>query len=594
MCKSHYFFKPRVIEETYQHGFHGYRTLIVGASLPCYPEQYYCTIKDICKHDTSLCDKICPPYANFEDREYYCLSNSNEIEIQSYIEGSSHSHLFDKICRYMTGTCETEDDKKNFWNKVAFTNYHQNIYVAPWNYTNLPSYVEDTEKNFKAFLEVLEKWEPEIIYFYKGVKDIILKRCIDGLEEIKCLSTEKEIGLCPFIYKISPKDKPKNIIQELKKHFSSIDYLEGTILHALFKARRYTSFNLEHEYEISNEMILFVEKYAWDINLYKYLVNQIEEELGLDMVINYIKEKVITNNMKIASTFGINSVDCDPIIGYTPSELSLFSIQKHKTLQEIVDYDLVLYYFDENTPKKKIRETFTQTCNKNQIIGIILKLEDLNLYEDKLLETERIKEIHCIGNKFLYLNIKNIGFPFNSISIFPNVKNGFQNVQSVNLNNLKNKGIKNFINNCSKYPELIEKYSNLLDKLEENGWIETNNGKYKVVEKKLKICSKTIKKYIEKYEKLKIRSEAIKKYIEKYEKDKEICKKASKGGVYLWLAQKGKATYDDIKEIFIYEERPIKDCINDYRRACNKADISKGEGEELNELLANYFAESIK
>lgn len=580
MCKHYYFFKPRVIEETYQQGFHGYRTLIVGASLPCYPEQYNCTIKEICKHDTSLCNKKCPPYTNFEDKEYYCLSNSNEIEIQSYIEGSSHSHLFDRICRYMAGTCKTEEEKKTFWNQVAFTNYHQNIYVAPWNYPNLPPYVEDTDKNFKAFLEVLDELKPEIIYFYKGIKDIILKRCIDGLEEIKCLSTEEDIELCPFIYKLSSKNKPKNIIQKLKNNFPSADSLEGTILHALFKARRYNSYNLDHEYEISNEMIHWVEKHAWDINLYKYLVDQIEKELGLDMVINYIKEKVITTNMKIASTFGINGVDCNPIIGYTPSELSLFSVQKHKTLQEIVNYDLILFYFDENTPKKLIKETFVQTNNKNQIIGIILKLEDLDLYEDKLLETERIKEIHNIENKFLYIKIENIGFPINSISIFPNVKTNFKKTQSVNLNHLQSKGIKNFIDNYTKYPELIEKYNSLLGKLEENGWIEVDNGKYKFIEKKLKISSKTIKRFIGKEDKNK--------------KDKEISPKATKGGLYLWLAQEGKATYDDIKEIFIYEERPIKDCINDFRRTCNKADITLGEGEDLDKLLANYFAESMK
>lgn len=580
MCKHYYFFKPRVIEETYQQGFHGYRTLIVGASLPCYPEQYNCTIKEICKHDTSLCNKKCPPYTNFEDKEYYCLSNSNEIEIQSYIEGSSHSHLFDRICRYMAGTCKTEEEKKTFWNQVAFTNYHQNIYVAPWNYPNLPPYVEDTDKNFKAFLEVLDELKPEIIYFYKGIKDIILKRCIDGLEEIKCLSTEEDIELCPFIYKLSSKNKPKNIIQKLKNNFPSADSLEGTILHALFKARRYNSYNLDHEYEISNEMIHWVEKHAWDINLYKYLVDQIEKELGLDMVINYIKEKVITTNMKIASTFGINGVDCNPIIGYTPSELSLFSVQKHKTLQEIVNYDLILFYFDENTPKKLIKETFVQTNNKNQIIGIILKLEDLDLYEDKLLETERIKEIHNIENKFLYIKIENIGFPINSISIFPNVKTNLKKTQSVNLNHLQSKGIKNFIDNYTKYPELIEKYNSLLGKLEENGWIEVDNGKYKFIEKKLKISSKTIKRFIGKEDKNK--------------KDKEISPKATKGGLYLWLAQEGKATYDDIKEIFIYEERPIKDCINDFRRTCNKADITLGEGEDLDKLLANYFAESMK
>ena len=580
MCKHYYFFKPRAIEETYQQGFHGYRTLIVGASLPCYPEQYNCTIKDICKHDTSLCDKKCPPYTNFEDKEYYCLSNSNEIEIQSYIEGSSHSHLFDRICRYMAGTCKTEEEKKTFWNQVAFTNYHQNIYVAPWNYPNLPPYVEDTDKNFKAFLEVLDELKPEIIYFYKGIKDIILKRCIDGLEEIKCLSTEEDIELYPFIYKLSSKDKPKNIIQKFKSNFPSADSLEGTILHALFKARRYNSYNLDHEYEISNEMIHWVEKHAWDKNLYKYLVDQIEKELGLDMVINYIKEKVITTNMKIASTFGINGVDCNPIIGYTPSELSLFSVQKHKTLQEIVNYDLILFYFDENTPKKLIKETFVQTNNKNQIIGIILKLEDLDLYEDKLLETEKIKEIHNIENKFLYIKIENIGFPINSISIFPNVKTNLKKTQSVNLNHLQSKGIKNFIDNYTKYPELIEKYNSLLGKLEENEWIEVDNGKYKFIEKKLKISSKTIKRFIGKEDKNK--------------KDKEISPKATKGGLYLWLAQEGKATYDDIKEIFIYEERPIKDCINDFRRTCNKADITLGEGEDLDKLLANYFAESMK
>ena len=202
------------------------------------------------------------------------------------------------------------------------------------------------------------------------------------------------------------------------------------------------------------------------------------------------------------------------------------------------------------------------------------------IYEDKLLETERIKEIHNIENKFLYIKIENIGFPINSISIFPNVKTNFKKTQSVNLNHLQSKGIKNFIDNYTKYPELIEKYNSLLGKLEENGWIEVDNGKYKFIEKKLKISSKTIKRFIGKEDQNK--------------KDKEISPKATKGGLYLWLAQEGKATYDDIKEIFIYEERPIKDCINDFRRTCNKADITLGEGEDLDKLLANYFAESMK
>ena len=146
MCKSNYFFKPRVIEKTYQQGFCGYRTLIVGASLPCYPGYYNCDVWEDCQKDSSLCDKKCPPYTKFEDKEYYCLSNSNEIEIQSYIEGSSHSHLFERIYKFM-GKGESEEDKMFFWNQVAFINYHQNIYVAPWNYINLPAYVEDTEKN---------------------------------------------------------------------------------------------------------------------------------------------------------------------------------------------------------------------------------------------------------------------------------------------------------------------------------------------------------------------------------------------------------------------------------------------------------------
>lgn len=544
MCKHYYFFKPRVIEETYQQGFLGYRTLIVGASLPCYPEQYNCTIKDRCKHDTSLCDKKCPPYTNFEDKEYYCLSNSNEIEIQSYIEGSSHSHLFDRICRYMAGTCKTEEEKKTFWNQVAFTNYHQNIYVAPWNYPNLPPYVEDTDKNFKAFLEVLDELKPEIIYFCKDVKDIILKKCIVGLEEIKCLSTEKEIELCPFLYNISSKDEPKNIIQEFKKHFSSTDNLERTILHALFKARRYNSCNQDHDHEISNEMILFVEKHAWDIHLYKYLINQIEEELGLDIVINYIKEKVITNNMKIASAFAINDVDCDPIYNFSYNELSLFSFKRHKTLKEMGEYDLVLYYFDEYSKIEEIKKALFKTENSNQKRGIVIKRKNFS-YADELLNSNRIREIHFINDAFIFVSIETIE-PFCQIHIISETP---KLNKLIPLEYLRTKETSKLdLNNFIYVDKLIQDNKKTLDELEYKGWIKKESGIYKITPKTLTIP----------YEK------GTESKQNKLNCKLKIAKKTSIGAVYSWLKYK-KIENKGIRIIFqIHEDLDIRRSMNEY------------------------------
>lgn len=168
------FFIPRVGKD-YESGFQGIRTLILGS-------HFYCPYAD-CPHLHKECassssirnmDTACPCYIDKEDQEYYRLSNSDEIEVESYLEGFPYP-AFDAFTSLLLKKRDylTEAEKRRFWDQVAFTNYIQHYW--PNGYT--PSYADNKElfdTDYEAFREVLLQLKPQVVYvWHEAIKDCL-------------------------------------------------------------------------------------------------------------------------------------------------------------------------------------------------------------------------------------------------------------------------------------------------------------------------------------------------------------------------------------------------------------------------------------
>ena len=165
-------------------------------------------------------DAACPCYVGKEDQNYYKLSNSDTIEVDSYLEGFPYPS-FDAFTYLMLNKRDylSEDEKLLFWDQIAFTNYIQHYW--PNGYT--PPY-EDNESlfdaDYEAFKEVLTELRPQIVIVWnKAIKDCLLSNGdlqFVGMINIPIISTYM------FIYEgAEPELSPKQL-EKLKKEYNII------------------------------------------------------------------------------------------------------------------------------------------------------------------------------------------------------------------------------------------------------------------------------------------------------------------------------------------------------------------------------------
>ena len=110
----------------------GQRTLVLGAYHYCWYDK--CRYYDECVRQgrTAEYDRRCPVYEDKPDKDYYRLSNSNVIEIDSYIEGG-HYPAYDAFTHKMSGIKKYVGSgvRAAFWDKVAFYNWIQHYLPEP-------------------------------------------------------------------------------------------------------------------------------------------------------------------------------------------------------------------------------------------------------------------------------------------------------------------------------------------------------------------------------------------------------------------------------------------------------------------------------
>lgn len=173
---SKYFFKPRIGKD-YDKGIHGLRTLVLGSHFSC-PYNNCPHLKKECNSSKSIfgMDMKCPCYTDKENKNYYRLSNCDTIEIDSYLEGVPYP-AFSAFTYIMLKKRDhiTEEEKNDFWSKVAFTNYIQHY----WPDGESPEYfiinrnLYDTD--YEAFMQVITELKPQIILVWsKAIKDCLI------------------------------------------------------------------------------------------------------------------------------------------------------------------------------------------------------------------------------------------------------------------------------------------------------------------------------------------------------------------------------------------------------------------------------------
>lgn len=174
------FFKPWV-GKNYADGFEGARTMVLGAYHIC---------SDQCEHKSKCCsrkeirdmDCECPSYKSFEDQKYYRLSNSNEIEIDSFIDKEAHYPAYQAFTCYMFGLrdqCPSEK-RSELWESVLFTNMLQ--HWVPDAEVELTA--DDFDEDFDALWQVISEYKPQVIYAWNAKVKECLKR---HPEQLICL-----------------------------------------------------------------------------------------------------------------------------------------------------------------------------------------------------------------------------------------------------------------------------------------------------------------------------------------------------------------------------------------------------------------------
>lgn len=211
------FFKPR-IGIYYEKGFRGYKTLVLGAHFYC---PIPCEYKESCLQDSRPFDRECPCYRDKND-DYFTLSNSCYVEVNSYLEGCPYPS-FSMFTRYMINKRDYIPDsvKYRFWDHVCFYNYLQH-YLKDGN---TPKYLGNEElfnEDWDAFQEVLEELQPELIYVWnESIKETILANEKKLKDRIEYLGETDMQGLTiyRFLYKHKFVETPEILLENFSRKF---------------------------------------------------------------------------------------------------------------------------------------------------------------------------------------------------------------------------------------------------------------------------------------------------------------------------------------------------------------------------------------
>lgn len=462
MDKGHktpkYLFNPRITEEWKEGG-----TLVVGINHWCPNEgcEHYedCVVNCNSKEYDKNCDWA---VSEVDGTVQYDLRYTTYEAFNCYLEHFPGYECFKEFLLYITGTqdCMEPDEQRKYWNHLAFYNYIQHFTKMSLTHTSMYGVEEALSKkeddDFKAFLDVLHDLKPKlVIVWHKDIKNLLLRKIKEGKMPIgRSLLLIDDLGIPTksmfrFVYNEKKSQKTDTAIIQFVKTFEQKYGRIGEFSteQVVLRLLRWNMFKTEEDLALLTQlsvlsddlknMLEFVECFAWDSDVLSYLVSRIQEQLGINQVLENVpynilhyKDAIVYSNVQLQP---YRDMQVRPLVGLYPQDCSHYSLKKYEEKdllaftglsfdglrsKTFIDENVLakgfVVYIDEEHPVSEafFKHLFDGKLDKESFSMIIMKSseENDNRYLGILKDSNRLCTIKskAIGNEaYLYIKLFN-------------------------------------------------------------------------------------------------------------------------------------------------------------------------------------------
>lgn len=462
MGKGHktpkYLFNPRITEEWKEGG-----TLVVGINHWCIQKgcEYYedCVLNS----NSKKYDKLCRwAVSEVDDSTPYDLRYTTYEAFNCYFGDFLGYESFKEFLLYITGTqdCMEPDEQKKYWNHLAFYNYIQHFTKMSLTHTSMYGVEEALSKkeddDFKAFLDVLHDLKPKlVIVWHKDIKNLLLRKIQEGkMPTGRNLQLVDDLGIPTksmfrFVYNEKKLQKTDTAIIQFTKTFEQKYGRIGELSteQVVLRLIRWNMFKTEEDLALLTQlsvlsddlknMLEFVECFAWDSDVLSYLVSRIQEQLGINQVLENVpynilhyKDAIVYSNVQLQP---YRDMQVRPLVGLYPQDCSHYSLKKYEEKdllaftglsfdglrsKTFIDENVLakgfVVYIDEEHPVSEafFKHLFDGKLDKESFSTIIMKSseENDNRYLGILKDSNRLCTIKskAIGNEaYLFIKLSN-------------------------------------------------------------------------------------------------------------------------------------------------------------------------------------------
>lgn len=462
MGKGHktpkYLFNPRITEEWKEGG-----TLVVGINHWCIQKgcEYYedCVLNS----NSKKYDKLCRwAVSEVDDSTPYDLRYTTYEAFNCYFGDFLGYESFKEFLLYITGTqdCMEPDEQKKYWNHLAFYNYIQHFTKMSLTHTSMYGVEEALSKkeddDFKAFLDVLHDLKPKlVIVWHKDIKNLLLRKIQEGkMPTGRNLQLVDDLGIPTksmfrFVYNEKKLQKTDTAIIQFTKTFEQKYGRIGEFSteQVVLRLLRWNMFKTEEDLALLTQlsvlsddlknMLEFVECFAWDSDVLSYLVSRIQEQLGINQVLENVpynilhyKDAIVYSNVQLQP---YRDMQVRPLVGLYPQDCSHYSLKKYEEKdllaftglsfdglrsKTFIDENVLakgfVVYIDEEHPVSEafFKHLFDGKLDKESFSMIIMKSseENDNRYLGILKDSNRLCTIKskAIGNEaYLFIKLSN-------------------------------------------------------------------------------------------------------------------------------------------------------------------------------------------
>lgn len=462
MGKGHktpkYLFNPRITEEWKEGG-----TLVVGINHWCIQKgcEYYedCVLNS----NSKKYDKLCRwAVSEVDDSTPYDLRYTTYEAFNCYFGDFLGYESFKEFLLYITGTQDymEPDEQKKYWNHLAFYNYIQHFTKMSLTHTSMYGVEEALSKkeddDFKAFLDVLHDLKPKlVIVWHKDIKNLLLRKIQEGkMPTGRNLQLVDDLGIPTksmfrFVYNEKKLQKTDTAIIQFTKTFEQKYGRIGELSteQVVLRLIRWNMFKTEEDLALLTQlsvlsddlknMLEFVECFAWDSDVLSYLVSRIQEQLGINQVLENVpynilhyKDAIVYSNVQLQP---YRDMQVRPLVGLYPQDCSHYSLKKYEEKdllaftglsfdglrsKTFIDENVLakgfVVYIDEEHPVSEafFKHLFDGKLDKGSFSMIIMKSseENDNRYLGILKDSNRLCTIKskAIGNEaYLFIKLSN-------------------------------------------------------------------------------------------------------------------------------------------------------------------------------------------